>query len=481
MNQLETRRGRPALADLHEIDAACDRFEKAWRSGQRPDIAEFLADVPVNARAQLFRDLLSLDLEYRRRLGEQPETRSYCERFPEFAAPAANALASLPSQSTNILGEGKNASRSPTIGSSAIPGTPGTDQLGFSLHEPQDFGAAGFEVLGELGRGGMGVVLKARQAALNRTVALKVVKSGAFASEAELIRFQSEAEAVAQLDHPNIVPIYEVGKCRGQHFFSMKLVNGTSLDRRLEEFARDPRASARLVATVAQAVHHAHQRGILHRDLKPANVLVDEDGEPHVTDFGLAKRLDGSPDATQSGAILGTPSYMSPEQASGSRGAISTSTDVYGLGTILYALLAGRAPFAGTTLIDTLEMVRNQTPEPPRLLNPRVPRDLETICLKCLEKEPHRRYQSAQALAEDLDRWLSGLPILARPASAVTRFIFWCRRNPALAAMAALLLLALSSGMAGITWKWREADRQRNQAEARKRASDPAPAGRGVA
>ena len=283
-----------------------------------------------------------------------------------------------------------NGSRYPTIGPSAIPGAPDTDQLGFSLHEPQEFAAAGFEVLGELGRGGMGVVLKARQAALNRTVALKVVKSGAFASEAELIRFQSEAEAVAQLDHPNIVPIYEVGKCRGQHFFSMKLVNGTSLDRRLEEFARDPRASARLVATVAKAVHHAHQRGILHRDLKPANVLVDEDGEPHVTDFGLAKRLDGSQDATQSGAILGTPSYMSPEQASGSRGAISTSTDVYGLGTILYALLAGRAPFAGTTLFDTLEMVRNQTPEPPTLLNPRVPRDLEIICLKCLEKEPQQ-------------------------------------------------------------------------------------------
>jgi eukaryotic-like serine/threonine-protein kinase len=466
MNQWETRRGRPPLADLHEIDAVCDRFEQAWCGGQRPDFAKFLADVPVHARPQLFRDLLSLDLEYRRRLGEQPDAQSYCERFPEFAVPAVNSPWPQTSIPTNVHGDCHSGSYPPTIGSSASPGTSETDRLGFCLNEPHEFNAAGFELLGELGRGGMGVVLKARQAALNRTVALKVVKSGAFASQAELIRFQGEAEAVAQLDHPNIVPIYEVGQCRGLPFFSMKLVNGISLDGRLEEFARDPRASARLVATVAQAVHHAHQRGILHRDLKPANVLVDENGQPHVTDFGLAKRLDGSQDATQSGAILGTPSYMSPEQASGSRGAISTSTDVYGLGTILYALLAGRAPFAGTTLIDTLEMVRTQTPEPPTFLNPQVPRGLEIICLKCLEKEPQRRYQSALALADDLERWLGGLPILARPSSAATRLVFWCRRNPALAAMAALVALALSSGVAGITWKWREADRQRKQAEA---------------
>ncbi len=257
MNQWETRRVRPALADLHEIDAVCDRFEKAWRNGQRPDFAEFLADAPVHARPQLFRDLLSLDLEYRRRLGEQPDARSYCERFPEFAAPAVNASRPQSSIATNLHGDCHSGSYAPTIGSSASPGTSETDQLGFCLNEPHEFIAAGFEVLGELGRGGMGVVLKARQAALNRTVALKVVKSGALASEAELIRFQSEAEAVAQLDHPNIVPIYEVGQCRGLPFFSMKLVNGTSLDRRLEEFARDPRKSAGLLAIVAQAVHHA--------------------------------------------------------------------------------------------------------------------------------------------------------------------------------------------------------------------------------
>ena len=297
----------------------------------------------------------------------------------------------------------------------------GEEQLGFFVSEPLGLREAGYEILGELGRGGMGVVFEARQAALNRIVALKVVKSGRFASAAELIRFQNEAEAVAQLDHPHIVPIYEVGQCHGQHFFSMKLVRGTSLDRRVEQYARDSRATAKLVSIVAKAVHHAHQRGILHRDLKPANVLVDEAGAPHVTDFGLAKRLEGSQEVTKSDALLGTPSYMSPEQASGSRGAISTATDVYGLGTILYALLAGRAPFAGTTLVDMLEMVRNQTPERPSALNSHVPRDLEIICLKCLEKEPHRRYQSALALAEDLERWLDGIPILARPVGMAAR------------------------------------------------------------
>jgi eukaryotic-like serine/threonine-protein kinase len=466
MSEQDTLRARPALAELQQVDAVCDRFEVAWRAGTAPNMAEFLADAPAGVRAQLFRDLLSLDLEYRRRNGERPDARSYCERFPEFTGPVARAFHALSANSTKIRGECNNGSGSSTVGTSAIRDTEGADQLGFLLSEPQGFKQAGYEILGELGRGGMGVVLKAHQASLNRAVALKVVKSGRFASESEVIRFQAEAEAVAQLDHPHIVPIYEVGQCRGQHYFSMKLVNGTGLDGQLEEFARDPRASAHLVATVAHAVHHAHQRGILHRDLKPANVLVDEQGEPHVTDFGLAKRLDGSQEATQSGALLGTPSYMSPEQASGSRGAISTSTDVYGLGTILYALLAGRAPFSGTTLVDTLEKVRSQTPEPPRLLNPRVPRDLEIICLKCLEKEPQRRYQSALELADDLERWLRGAPILARPVSVATRAWLWCRRNRAISTMAVLLSLALCGGIAGIAWKWREADHERKNAEA---------------
>ncbi|HZW31871.1 MAG TPA: serine/threonine-protein kinase, partial [Isosphaeraceae bacterium] len=284
--------------------------------------------------------------------------------------------------------------------------------------------------------------------------------------DAELLRFQNEAEAVAQLDHPQIIPIYEVGRHQGHPFFTMKLIRGTSLDKRLEDFATDARAAARLVARVAEAIHHAHQRGILHRDLKPANILLDERGEPHVTDFGLAKRLDGDLELTRSNALIGTPSYMAPEQASRARGALSTATDVYGLGTILYALLTGRAPFAGTTLVETLDMVRSQSPDPPSRLNPRVPRDLEVICQKCLEKEPGRRYASARELADDLARWLNGEPIRARPVNPMIRAGMWCRRNPALALAAGLLLLTLAGGLAGVAWQWRQAHRQLRRAEA---------------
>jgi hypothetical protein len=297
-------------------------------------------------------------------------------------------------------------------------------------------------------------------------VALKLLRSGSFASESERLRFRNEAEAIAQLDHPHIVPIHEVGTYGGRNFFSMKLIAGRSLDQRVAEFAADPRAAARLVAVVAEAIHHAHQRGILHRDLKPANILIDEQGQPHVTDFGLAKRIDADAELTQSNTLVGTPAYMAPEQTTRGLGAVSTATDVYGLGTILYALLAGRAPFTGTTLVETLDMVRTQYPEPPSRLNPRVPRDLEVICRKCLEKEPNRRYPSALALSEDLSRWLRGEPILARPVGPMTRAAMWCRRNPLIAGTAALAIFSFIGGFAGVTWKWREAVRERARSEA---------------
>jgi tetratricopeptide (TPR) repeat protein len=457
-----------AAALLHEIDAICDRYESAWRAGRRPDIASFLSEGPPEGLALLFRDLLNLDLEFRVKSGEKPEAQSYLQKFPELAdqVDAAFALrhddlnATRLSQRSDVGGS--------TVSSPGVlgPGNEASPWDEFTLGAPSMPVVRGYEILSELGRGGMGVVFQAHQVALNRAVALKMIKSGGFASEGELLRFQNEAEAVARLDHPNIVPIYEVGRHLGRHFFSMKLIAGNSLDRRLGDFAADFRKAARLMATVARAVHHAHQRGILHRDLKPANILLDEDGEPHVTDFGLAKQIEDDGELTESGAPMGTPSYMAPEQATGDKGALSTATDVYGLGTILYALLAGRAPFAGTTLLDTLDMVRNSAPELPSRLNNAVPRDLEIICLKCLEKEPSRRYPSALALTEDLDRWLDGMPILARPVGSLTRAAMWCRRNKALASLAALLMLAMVGGLAGVTWKWREADRERAKTEA---------------
>jgi len=322
-----------------------------------------------------------------------------------------------------------------------------------------------YKIQEELGRGGMGIVYKATQVSLSRLVALKLIRAGVLADNVELRRFENEAEAVAQLDHPGIVPVYEVGSHDGQRYFSMKLIEGGSLASRIDGFTEDPRAAARLVAQAAEAVHHAHQRGILHRDLKPANILLDDEGRPHVTDFGLARKVDGDSELTQSGAILGTPAYMAPEQASGRQRSVTTASDVYGLGAILYALLTGRAPFGGESVGDTLDAVRTRPPDPPTRHNARIPRDLEVICLKCLEKDPQRRYTSARALAEDLRRHLAGEPILARPVRAAEQAWMWCRRNPALASMSGLTLAVAVLGFGGVTWQWRMAVAQRNRAE----------------
>ena len=304
-----------------------------------------------------------------------------------------------------------------------------------------------YEIQVELGRGGMGVVYRARQVSLNRPVALKLIRAGLLAGADERRRFQNEAEAVAMLDHLGIVPIYEVGEHNGQRYFSMKLVPGGNLADRLAAYCDHPKAAAVLLAKAAEAVHHAHLRGILHRDLKPANILVDDAGNPHITDFGLAKRVEADAEMTVSGAILGTPAYMAPEQALGKRGAITMATDVYGLGAVLYTLLTGRAPFVGDSVVDTLTHVKEQPPEPPRKLNVKVPRDLEIICLKCLEKEPGRRYPSALKLAEDLQRYYRNEPIEARPAGPVERLRKWTRRDPVaagfLTVVATLLLVAL--------------------------------------
>src|ERR1043166_2707160 len=351
---------------------------------------------------------------------------------------------------------------------------------------------AGYELLEEIARGGMGVVYKARQVSLNRFVAVKMILAGWFASQSDIKRFLAEAEAAANLEHPNIVPIYEVGEENGQHYFSMRLIEGMSLahliadcglrfsdlrDRRDEEGRDRYNAIAELMATVARAVHYAHERGILHRDLKPANILIGLNGQPHVTDFGLAKRLTASEISalsgrlTLTGAMLGTPDYMAPEQARGNLKHLTTSADIYSLGAILYHLLTGQPPFAAATPLETLRKAVDEEPLPPsqvlheRLVksdirNPKseIPKDIETICLKCLSKDPTRRYASADDLTNDLKRFVRDEPIVARPAGRIEQSWRWCRRKPALATLSASLLIIFAAGLAGVLWQWRRAE-----------------------
>jgi serine/threonine-protein kinase len=286
----------------------------------------------------------------------------------------------------------------------------------------------------------MGVVFKARQTSLDRPVALKMLLAGALATDAEAQRFRTEVEAAAHLDHPHIVPIYEVGEHQGQPYFSMKLIEGGTLS----DFRGSPQEAARLVAQVARAVHHAHQRGIIHRDLKPGNILLDREGQPHVADFGLAKRSDGDSQLTQTGAIVGTPSYMAPEQAKGKK-EITTAVDVYALGAILYACLAGRPPFLGETPWEILHQVMERDPDSPRTVNPQVDRDLELVCLKCLHKDPAQRYGSAQALADELEHWLAGEPLDVRPPGLSALFRLWLRQHFGSAGW--MVVLGLFAGM----------------------------------
>ena len=287
-----------------------------------------------------------------------------------------------------------------------------------------------YELLEEIGRGGQGVVFRARQKSLNRTVALKVISLGQWASKAHLKRFRLEAEAAASLEHPGIVPIHEVGERDGSCYFSMKFVEGGQLDEVVRREPMSIRRAVELIAKVARTVHYAHEHGILHRDIKPGNILLDAKGEPHLTDFGLARLVESESTVTRTLEVLGTPSYMAPEQAVGNNAAVSSATDVYGLGAVLYQLLTGQPPFAGGTTYETIKLLLDTEPRQPRLLNPKIDRDLSTICLKCLEKDPKRRYSSALALAEDLERWLKHEPIQARRTGVFTRGRKWVRRNP---------------------------------------------------
>ena len=309
-----------------------------------------------------------------------------------------------------------------------------------------------YELLEEIGRGGQGVVFRARQKSLNRTVALKVISLGQWASKAHVKRFRRETEAAASLDHPSIVPIHEVGERDGSCYFSMQFIEGGQLDEVVRRTPMSIRQAAELIAKVARTVHYAHEHGILHRDIKPGNILLDKNGEPHLTDFGLARLLDTQSSVTRTIDVLGTPSYMAPEQAAGEHAKISKATDVYGLGAVLYQLLTGHPPFSGGTTYQTIQLLLDTEPRQPRFWNRKIARDLSTICLKCLEKDPQRRYSSALALAEDLEHWLKHEPILAKRSGFFTHARKWVRRNPAVAALIAALV-ALAADMGWNVWE----------------------------
>ncbi|HEX4612075.1 MAG TPA: serine/threonine-protein kinase, partial [Urbifossiella sp.] len=456
------------------VDALQQDQQIRWDRGERvPAEAYFL--ILAGAAPEIADDEQTIDLIYseillRRDRGESPSLAEYAGRFPARAEPLRQLL---------DLDERLRADPATSLGAAAKTVVDGSDPGPRPRPLPR---VRGYEVLEEVGRGGMGVVYRARHAALNRTVALKLVP----AADAEgWARFRLEAEAVADLQHPNIVQIYEVGEADtggGTPFMALEFVGGGSLARRLAGGPLPARAAAALVETVARAVHFAHQRGILHRDLKPANVLLGGIGPPapgpsgatplppptdapKVTDFGLAKRLDGGhAGRTRTGAVLGTPSYMAPEQVSGNSGDVGTPADVYALGAILYECLTGRPPFQGGSALETLEQVRSRDPVAPGRLRRGIPPGLETICLTCLRKPPERRYASAAALADDLGRFLSGNPVLARRVGPLGRTALWCRRNPALAGAVAAGVLAVAVvaavGVVGVVY---ERDRYRGE------------------
>jgi WD40 repeat protein len=378
--------------------------------------------------------------------GPQPTSvEDLCRDCPELIEPLRRELQNL--QATREMRPSDEAGRSGAVSGDASRRTVAAE--GSTAVAAERPGIAGYELLGVLGRGGMGVVYKARQTALGRVVALKMVLGGGHARETDLARFRAEAQAIARLQHPNLVQVYEVGEYQGQPWFSMEYVAGGSLHEKIDGKPQPPRQAAELVRTLALALDAVHRQGVIHRDLKPANVMLTADGTPKVMDFGLAKDLESGAGPTVTGRVVGTPSYMAPEQARGQGWLIGPATDVYALGAVLYELLTGRPPFQGESAWDTVMQVTSRDPVPPRQLQPKAPRDLETVCLKCLEKDPKKRYPSAAALAEDLGRFLAGEPTKARPVGRLERAAKWARRRPAAAALlavSALALLALTGG-----------------------------------
>lgn len=421
-----------------------ERFVAAWEQaalgGAPPELHDFLDPLSEPASAELRRELESLDQFFRRHLSAASAGSIYVE----VGAPDDT---DVPGQTPQLVEQPAGATRTfhPGLGSAA-PADVQFVAPRVAVNVPT--AVAGYEILGVLGRGGMGVVYKARQPGLKRVVALKMILSGGHAGEDDLGRFRSEAQAVARLQHPNIVQIYEVGDDEGRPYFSLEYVDGGCLTRQLDGHPQHPRQAAEMTLVLTRAIAHAHAHGIVHRDLKPANVLLTKDGTPKITDFGLAKRLEDDAGQTRSGSILGTPDYMSPEQASGRVRDIGPRSDVYALGAMLYEFITGRVPLRGASVLDTLQQVVSKEPVAPTQLQPKLPRDLETICLKCLQKDPAKRYATAEELGEDLRRFLANEPILARPIGAVERVWRACRRNPRVAALS-VAMMAMMVAWAG--------------------------------
>jgi WD40 repeat protein len=445
----------PRADDWSALKDIVTRFENAWRQGPRPTIDDYLP-TGDSLRSQVLLELVHVELELRLKAEETARVEEYLARYPELTGDPSAVLTVIAAEfdlrrrREPGLGIDEYFQRFPQY-RARLPDEIARSTVDGRERSPRPFDTLpnytpvidGYEILGLLGRGGMGAVYKARDVRLNRIVALKTIIAGGFADPSDLERFGREAEAIAHLDHPHIVPVFEVGDASGVPYFSMKYYAGGSLAEHKREPSAEPRAVARLVESTARAIHHAHQRGVLHRDLKPSNVLLDENGQPHVADFGLAKRFDPGVGPTAVSTVAGTPAYMAPEQATG-RGELTTASDVYGLGVILYELLGGAPPFEGDSPLAVLQKLQDESPPKLTTRNPRIPRDLETIAFKCLEKDPRRRYESAQELADDLARWQSGRPIVARPVPVWEWAWRSVRRHPVITGFAGLGVAAVA-------------------------------------
>jgi serine/threonine-protein kinase len=441
-------------ARRRRAEQACDRFEAAWKAGAPPRIEDHLAAVPEPERAALLPELVALEVDYRRLAGEPLRPEEFLDRFPDLDR---DWLAGLWSRTVP-----------PTVREGEAPAEPEDALIGRRLGP--------YLIQERVGSGGMGSVYRAlREDDYHQQVAVKVIRPGLDGAEL-LHRFRTERQVLADLQHPHIARLLDGGATAdGRPYFVMEYIDGEPLDRYCDRRQVGTPGRLRLLLAVCAAVRHAHERQVLHRDLKPGNVLVTADGTPKVTDFGLAKRLEDGPGVsgqTPSGAILGTPGYMAPEQAGCKRAEVGAGADVYALGAILYELLTGRPPFRAATPLDTLLQVLSAEPVPPSRLHPKLARDLETICLKCLHKDPRRRYPSARALAEDLGRFLAGEPVRAKPVGPVERLWRWCRRKPGLTVAAAGALLALL--IAGIFALQAHLAEEQRRAEKRQYAAERA-------